>query len=305
MTSLPSTSDSRATDLASGEGPGTGSLLHGTYRILEPLAAGGMAQVYLASHERLPGHFVVKVPVRKDPATLSRFYAEAQVLASLRHPNIVDVIDFNTTPGGTPYLVMEFVGGGHLRHHLLAEGRFNPARVGHILGQIASALQLAHDHDIVHRDLKLENVMLTSQGDQLDVVKVLDFGIAQIGGTVTGEEELVWGTPQFMAPEQIDGDEIDDRADQFALACIAHTLLLGREPFHAESPIAVLYRVVHAEPEALEEHLGPSYHLAGRVLRRAMAKNPEVRFATIVEFASTLQRALAATSGTFPLQPAA
>jgi serine/threonine-protein kinase len=103
-----------------------------------------------------------------------------------------------------------------------------------------------------------------------------------------------------MAPEQVDGDGIDDRADQFALACIAHTLLAGREPFRADSPIAVLYQVVHAEPDALEEQLGPSYHLVGRVLRRAMAKSPEVRFATIVEFATTLRRALAAAASEIP-----
>lgn len=283
------------------------SVLHGTYRLLELLAAGGMAEVYLASHERLPGHFAVKVPLRKDPAAVRRFHDEAQVLAALRHPNIVQAIDFNTAPCGTPYLVMELVEGGHLRHLLASEGAFRPDRVGHLIGQIADALQLAHDNDIVHCDLKLENVMLTSQGGRADVVKLLDFGIAQIGGTVeVTADDLVCGTPQFMAPEQVDGDEIDDRADQFALACLAHTLLIGREPFRADSPIAVLYQVVHAEPEALEEHLGPSFHLAGRILRRAMAKNPEVRFATIAEFATTLQRALSsAQSETCPLQPAA
>jgi serine/threonine-protein kinase len=274
-----------------------GTLLHGTYRILEPLAAGGMGEVYLASHERLPGRFAIKMPqrhLRHDQAALSRFHAEAQILAALRHPNIVQVIDFNVAPCGTPYLVMELIEGEDLRRRLRADGPFTPDQVGDIVGQIASALELAHHNGIVHCDLKLENVMLTSAATGEVVVKLLDFGIAQIGcDQADTAHDVIRGTPQFMAPEQIEGHAVDDRADQFALACIAHTLLAGSEPFRAESPLVVLYQVVHAEPEALEQHLEPRYHSVGRVLRRAMAKNPDVRFATILEFARTLQRELA------------
>jgi serine/threonine protein kinase len=280
--------------------PASGNVLHGTYRIHGRIAAGGMGEVYLVTHARLPGRYAMKMPHRDlnlDQQARARFNAEAQLLATLRHPHIVQVIDFNVSGDGTPYLVMELVEGAHLRQHLCTDGPFAPKRVGHIVGQIASALQLAHDSGVVHCDLKLENVMLTSVAGQPDTVKLLDFGIARTLGSrpVTGED-VIRGTPQFMAPEQILGAEegIDDRSDQFALACVAYTLLTGREPFFAEDPIAVMYRVVHDEPQALEERLGPAYRSVGHVLERALDKNPHGRFATIAEFASTLRRALAA-----------
>jgi serine/threonine protein kinase len=274
-----------------------GRLLHGTYRIQQRVAAGGMGEIYLAIHERLPGRYAIKMPhrhLRSQPEALARFKAEAHLLATLRHPNIVQVIDCNVAPDGMPYLVMELVEGAHLRQHLSAEGPFAPARVAGIVGQIASALQLAHDSGVVHCDLKLENVMLTSTAGRPDQVKLLDFGIACTLGTrpATGED-VIRGTPQFMAPEQIVGADggIDDRADQFALACLAYTLLTGRAPFFAEDPIAVLYRVVHDQPEPLENRLGPAYRAVSRVLERALDKNPDARFATVSELAETLRRA--------------
>jgi serine/threonine-protein kinase len=276
-----------------------GSVLHGTYRIVERLAVGGMGEVYLASHERLPGRFAVKVPRREfraDAAVLRRFRAEAELAATLRHPHIVQVFDFNVSAAGVPYLVMELVEGAHLRHHLGSEGRFAPERVGRIVGQVASALQLAHEQGIIHCDLKLENVMLTWCAGREDFVKVLDFGIARAGwAEEAAADEMVGGTPQFMAPEQVPGGsgQLDDRADQFALACIAYTLLAGCEPFRGEDPLAVLYQVVHEEPEPLDRRLGSAYQRAGRVLSRAMAKDPDRRFASILELAGTLKRALA------------
>ena len=115
------------------------------------------------------------------------------------------------------------------------------------------------------------------------------------------------GTPQFMAPEQIEGpsEDIDDRADQFALACIAYTLLTGREPFRGDSPLAILYQVLRQEPPSLVDFLGPSYELAGRVVQRALAKRPALRFATVIEFATTLRHAVAEAGSAGELYPGA
>lgn len=284
-----------------------GDLLHGTYRILELLARGGMGDVHLASHERLPGRFALKVPHAHrwgDAGTLSRFQTEAQLLATLRHPNIVQIHDFNVTAWGMPYLVMELVEGANLRQRLRDEGRFTAARVAELVDQLARALQTAHEHGFAHLDLKLENVMLTSCEGHPQLVKLLDFGIARpIAATGGTFDDMLAGTPQFMAPEQIGGapEDIDDRADQFALACIAYALLVGWEPFRGDAPLAVLYQVLHDDPRPLTEALGPSFDLASRVVLRALAKDPVRRFATVTEFAATLRRALEAVESEAPL----
>jgi serine/threonine protein kinase len=272
-------------------------VLNDTYRLLGLLAAGGMGEVHLASHQRLAGRFAVKLPrphLRADATALQRFHAEALLLSSLRHPNIVQVIDFNVTADGVPYLVMELIEGAHLRDHLRRDGRFSPDRTAHVIGQLAGALQVAHDAGVVHCDLKLENIMLTSANGHDDLVKLLDFGIALTDDGPEVAAAYVIGTPQFMAPEQIEGtrEEIDDRADQFALACIAYTLLAGREPFGGEGPLAVLSQVVNDQARPLDERLGPAFAPAAAVLARAMSKSPAARFATVREFAETLRRAL-------------
>jgi tRNA A-37 threonylcarbamoyl transferase component Bud32 len=289
-----------------------GAVLQGTYRILRPLACGGMGEVYEATHERLPGAFAIKALHREfihDEDALARFRYEAEIMAALRHPNIVQVLDFNVTDTGLPYLVMELIEGKDLSEHLQQNPQPMPAaRVARIIRQTASALEAAHGRGVIHRDLKPENVMLMNVDGQEDFVKVLDFGVSKVGWShrVTAEWAIL-GTPQFMSPEQAQGrrEEVDHRSDQFALAAMTYTLLTGHEPFRGESTVTVLYQVVHQDPDPLSQFVGwPSAH-TDAVLRRAMAKNREARFPGVLAFARALDEAIRQDLGSAVAQQAA
>jgi serine/threonine protein kinase len=275
-----------------------GVVLAGTYRILCPIAAGGMGEVYAAAHERLPGRFAVKVLHRdlvRDEEALARFRCEAEIMAGLRHPNIVQVIDFNITEDGTPYLVMELVEGVDLAESLREGQRLPPTQVAHMIHQIASALEAAHARGVVHRDLKPENIMRLSLEGQEDFIKVVDFGISKARrNTRITAETAILGTPQFMAPEQAQGrrEEIDHRTDQFALAAMAYLLLTGREPFRGDTAVTILYQVVHQDPDPLAKHVDwPCAHVEA-VLRRGLAKERSQRFPSVLEFARALEQAI-------------
>jgi serine/threonine protein kinase len=275
-----------------------GTILQGTYRIVGPIAEGGCGEIFLADHTRLPGQVAIKVlhrGLRQNAEVLSRFRQEAEITATLRHPHIVQVLDFNVTDQGFPYLVMEMLEGQTLAQRITDAGALAPAAAVHIVEQIAQALHAAHLRGIVHRDLKPDNVMLLSSAGVTDFVKVLDFGISQASWRprVTNDAEVA-GTPQYMAPEQARGlrEEIDSRSDQFSLAAIAYVLLTGREPFQAEDPIAVLYQVVHADPPppaALVPRLGPA---VDAVIMKGLAKQSADRFPSVLELAAALRRAI-------------
>jgi serine/threonine protein kinase len=285
-------------ELQSQAGFESGVVLQGTYQILHLLGTGGMGRVYAAAHARLPGLFAVKALHReflKNENAVQRFRGEAEIMAGLRHPNIVQVFDFNVAEDGTPYLVMEFIEGSNLGERLRAGERLSPARVARVVSQIASALDAAHRHGIVHRDLKPENVMLTCPDGQEDFVKVVDFGISKaVGSNRITAETTILGTPQFMAPEQAQGrhDEVDHRTDQFALAAMTYTLLSGCEPFPGTSPVTVLYQVVHEDPKPIARHLDWRCKRVDAVLRRAMSKNIAERFTSILEFSTALEAAI-------------
>jgi serine/threonine-protein kinase len=190
---------------------------------------------------------------------------------------------------------MEMLEGQTLATRITDAGALSPAVALHIVEQIAHALHAAHVRGIVHRDLKPDNVILLSGDGVKDFVKVLDFGISQASWRprVTNGAEVA-GTPQYMAPEQARGlrEEIDSRSDQFSLAAIAYLLLTGREPFVADDPIAVLYQVVHADPPppaALVPRLGSA---VDAVIMKGLAKQSGERFASVLEFATALRRAI-------------
>ncbi|HVV53215.1 MAG TPA: serine/threonine-protein kinase [Polyangia bacterium] len=285
-----------------------GTILQGTYRIAGPLAEGGCGEIYLADHTRLPGRVAIKVlhrGLQRNAEVLSRFRQEAEITATLRHPHIVQVLDFNVTDQGYPYLVMELLEGQPLARRIAGGQPLRPAAAVNIVEQIAQALQAAHARGIVHRDLKPDNIMLLQSEGLQDFVKVLDFGISQASWRprLTNGAEVA-GTPQYMAPEQACGqrDAIEPRTDQFSLAAIAYTLLTGQEPFVAEDPIAVLYQVVHADPvppAALVPRLGPA---VDAVIMRGLAKSSAERFPNVLEFAGALRRAVEATATPAPVR---
>ncbi len=275
-----------------------GAILDGTYRIVRRLATGGMGEVYLAAHERLRGHFAIKVLqpefARRDEA-LSRFRREAEVMGGLHHPNVVRVFDFNLSPDGAPYLAMEFVDGPDLGAEMARAEPFVPAEVLSIIRQVASALDAAHAAGIVHRDLKPENVVLVPAPGLPPVVKVIDFGISLCDGSerITAESSVV-GTPEFMAPEQALGlrEQIDGRTDQFSLAALTYTLLCGSTPFKGENSLAILYAIVHGQPAPFAPQVVWPGTQVEQVLCKGMARDRSHRYDSVLEFSNALNVAL-------------
>jgi serine/threonine-protein kinase len=275
-----------------------GAMLADTYRIEKLLAQGGMSDIYEATHLRLGRPVAIKVlnaeHAPKDDWR-ARFGREAVILGKLRHPNVVDVIDVGEAPDGAPYMVMELIRGVDLRAAVSAGRRFSPGEVASMVRQIASALTAAHALGMVHRDLKAENVVLCEAPGQPAVIKVIDFGISLWGeGPRLTAERCVFGTPEYMAPEQAQGqnEQIDGRTDEFSLAVLAFTLLAGRPPFAAESPLAILFQIVHGAPAALGPVSGWDATGCEEVLRRGMAASRDERYATVLDFADALERAL-------------
>jgi eukaryotic-like serine/threonine-protein kinase len=276
-----------------------GTLLAGTYRIVRLVGQGGMGEVYEAAHTRLAGRYAVKV-LRGDLSArsdaLARFQREAEVTSALRHPNIVQVMDFNVTPDGHQFLVMEFLEGRELADDLAAGKPLPMWRVLDVVAQVASALQAAHTKGIVHRDLKPANLFLVPiPGEERELVKVVDFGISKVREATTQitQEMTIMGTPRYMSPEQAQGrlDLIDHRTDQFALAAISYELLAGRAAFAGEVTTAVLYQIVNEMPGPLTQ-LNPGVNEAvDVVVRKGLAKRPADRYSSIREYANQLRDA--------------
>ena len=295
-----------------------GAVLQDTYEITSLLGKGGMGEVFLARHRRLPGRQVaVKVlqnSLSQNPELYARFRREAEIASQLGHPNIVEVLDFDTLPDGTPFLVMEYLRGENLEQRLL-RGQLALDEVLSIIRQIGSALQAAHRAGVVHRDLKPANVFLVptdSGGVVGERVKLLDFGISKMldSQTLQTQDAVLIGTPQYMAPEQALGKnrEVDARTDLFALGCIVYEMLTGTPPFAGDggSIVQVVFRIVHAQPEPLA-NLRPD--VPARVLaavERALAKSPQDRHPDIAAFITELTGSpLQSLSGTAPSLSAA
>lgn len=275
-----------------------GDVVDETYVVESLLGSGGMAHVYGVKHLRMPRKFALKIlqiqaAVRGD--FLERFEREAEILATLRHPHIVDVIDLNKLPDGNPYIVMELLEGEDLATFIARSGALSVPVALRILSQIGEALDAAHRVGITHRDLKPSNIYLCRHGQVLNFVKVLDFGIAKMAvpdrAPMTAPAELM-GTPGYMAPEQARGenDRIGPATDQFALAATLYEMLTGQGAFFrpGDSIYAILERVVFAKPEPLPY---PQINLA---VQKALSKAPEDRYPSLGAFLA----AVGATSHT-------
>jgi serine/threonine protein kinase len=278
-----------------------GIVLHGSYRLVSQIGYGGMGVVYEAVHTRLPGRFAVKVLLRSlmaYPEAIARFAREAEIMSELRHPHVVQIVDFNVTDEQQPYFVMEHLDGRDLEVELSDRGRLPLGETVSMVRAIASALGVAHRRGIVHRDLKPSNIFLCDvEGWQEPFVKVLDFGISKMrsAGRITNRGSSLVGTPHYMAPEQATGalDEIDGRTDQFALAAMAYAMLTGNDAFAGEDQVSVLYQIVHEPPRPMARWGGWDHAGVQDVLFRALAKRPADRYETITEFASALTVAAA------------
>ncbi len=272
-----------------------GTLIADTYKVTRLLGRGGMGQVWEAEHLRLPGKRVaIKVlhaDISHDPDSVARFRREAEIASRLGHPHIVGVHDFNTLPSGKPYLVLDYLEGDSLDARMQA-GPMAVEETLEIAVQVASALRAAHREQVIHRDLKPQNVFLARSPDGSEVAKVLDFGISKIRGstTVKTHGSVILGTPQYMAPEQAVGnhDAVDATTDVFALGVMIYEMLSGRPPFVGQTIPEVVFKIVYEEPVPLAQVMPnlPENVTAG--IHKALAKKQSERFASVEAFVEAL-----------------
>ena len=263
----------------------------GKYQIIQEIGRGGMGAVYKAHDPFLNRTVAIKVLAPHlvwQQTFVDRFLREARAVAQLRHPNIVDVHDVGQD-GGNYYFVMAFLPGQSLTHLIGQRGRLRPAETLPILRQLADALDYAHSKGLIHRDVKPANVMFDERGQAV----LTDFGIvkaAQESRLTTAGVSI--GTPHYMAPEQIQGKDIDARTDQYALGIIAFEMLTGCVPFDAATTTAILFKQVHEPPPSVTACCPDLPPAVEAVLHRVMIKSPAERYASCREFVGALEQAL-------------
>ena len=263
----------------------------GQYEVQDFIGQGAMGLVYRAYHVQLQRTGAVKVlqGIAPDPDTTARFRHEAQAIAQMRHPNIVNVYDFGEHDG-VPYMIIEFVPGGSLANRL-SNGPLDAATALKYLRGIAAGLDHAHALGIVHRDVKPANVLLEKD----DTPVLADFGLAKLmqGSSLKSMTGVTTGTPAYMAPEQVTGTRVGPAADRYALATMAYEMLTGVIPFDGEGLMEVLYAHVHREPippSARNSALGPR---VDAVIMRGLAKDPNARWESCTAMIDALGAALA------------
>jgi serine/threonine protein kinase len=279
-------------------------ILDGQFQILQKVGSGGMGAVYKAlqpSMNRMVGIKILhpKLANRKD--LVSRFRREARAMSHLTHPNTVKVFLYGELDDGSLYIVMEFLEGKNLNQTVRADGAFPWERALPILIQACGALDEAHKMGIVHRDLKPENVFLCQQGGMKDYPKVLDFGLAKVteremrpGSIILTQEGMVFGTPEFMSPEQAQGKVLTAGSDIYSLAVILYEVLTTKLPFEAKTAMDYIQAHVTAKPIPIHERTGKTFPpLLWPVIARALMKEPEERYASAADFATAMQAVLA------------
>ncbi len=270
------------------------SEIAGRYQVVQKLGAGAFGTVYKAK-DKILGRMLAIKTIKAESliaagASLEemseRFEREAKVSAQLKHPNIVTIHDLGDAEG-MKYLAMEFIDGVGLEKVIAGAGRLSAERAAHIGAQVADALDFAHRHKVVHRDIKPANIMIEA-GDR---VKVTDFGIAKL--TDPGEHHLTMtgsllGTPSYMSPEQARGNPLDGRSDLFSLGCVLYEMLAGRKAFRGESITALIFKIITEEPPPIKE-LDPDIpDELDRIISKALAKTPDLRYQTGREMADDL-----------------
>jgi eukaryotic-like serine/threonine-protein kinase len=280
-------------------------ILGGQFHITKKIGTGGMGAVYRAAQVDMNRDVAIKIlhpklANRKDLA--SRFRREARAMSQLTHPNTVKVFMYGELEEedsqGSLYIVMEYLDGRNLNRAVKREGVFEVDRAVAVLIQVCGALQEAHDMGIVHRDLKPENIFLCRQGEVTDYPKVLDFGLAKVterqmrpGSIQLTQEGMVFGTPEFMSPEQAQGKTLDARSDIYSLSIILYEAITGKLPFDARTPMEYIQKHVLEAPIPLSTRAPDKTFPPGlwEALQRPMAKAPEDRFQTAIEFAMALR----------------
>jgi eukaryotic-like serine/threonine-protein kinase len=277
--------------------PQIGDVVAGRFRIEELIGQGGMGKVYRARHLSLDRQVCLKMlrpALLEDSTVVGRFEREAMAASRLNHPNSIQVLDFGRNPSdGSLYIVMEHVLGKDLRQLLRDEWPIPEARLCHIIAQVLAALGEAHAHHVIHRDLKPENIMLEQRRNDPDFVKVLDFGIAKIlDSDLPGltRADVVCGTPQYMAPEQATGAQLDARCDLYAVGVILYQLATAQLPFDGPNAMDVLTRQVNEPPlrPRKREPRAPISSQMEALILRVLSKDPGARPQSAEEFRKLL-----------------
>jgi serine/threonine protein kinase len=276
-----------------------GKTLKGQYEILEEVGRGGMATVYRARQKSMNRIVAVKVLPRHflhDPGFYERFEREVDVISHLEHPHILPIYDYGQDES-VPYIVMRFLGGGSMEQ-LIRRGKSIVEDLEKPIRQIALALDYAHQQGIIHRDLKPGNIMLDEAGNAY----LSDFGIARVlGSELTGS--MIVGTPAYMSPEQANGFPIDARSDIYALGVVMFELITGREPYQAETPMAVLLKHINEPMPPITQYRDDIPNAIEDVIIKATAKNPKDRFASAGDLAKAFSAAIKGDTASFDPPP--
>lgn len=259
----------------------------GRYELERLIGRGGMARVYLARDRILKRQDAVKILYAgdvTDPLFVERFRREARAAAALSHPNIVTIFDWGEDEGRY-YMVMEYVPGENLKQIITRRGALPEAEALDIAAQVAAALQVAHDHGVIHRDVKPQNILVEPSGH----VKMTDFGIARAAGlTQLTATNVVAGTPHYLAPEAAQQQPVDNRADIYGLGVVLYEMVTGKELFSGGSLIEVALRHVHDEPPSPRQAQPSLSPATEAIILKALAKRPADRFATAAEMRDAL-----------------
>ena len=273
------------------------TIVNGRYRVIRKLGEGGMSLVYEVQHVRLKRQFALKrlLPMLcGNEEALIRFEREAELLASLHHPNVVEITDWDNLHDGTPFMILEFLHGAHIRVRI-DRGPLPWEAIGRLADQTMSALSLAHRIGITHRDLKPENIFISIDDAGEERVKLLDFGVSKLRGLgrTTGVHALL-GTPSYMSPEQAQGltDEIGPSTDAWAMGCILYEMATGKVAFTGESLAATVVEITSGRPAPIANYRPDASAAFIDLVDRAISLDPDRRIMTIEELRAGLKSAL-------------
>jgi serine/threonine-protein kinase len=274
--------------------PFVGKVIDGRYEIMERVGEGGMGVVYKSkqlSIDRIIALKMLNAQMAGDQQWVQRFYNEAKACSRLQHPNTIRMFDFGQTQDGRLFMTMEFLDGVSLRD-ALARGPLAPQRVIKILIQCCASLAEAHSIGIIHRDIKPDNVFLLNMAGSPDFVKLLDFSVAKLleGDRMKTQAGVVFGTPQYMSPEQGRGLPLDARSDLYALGILAFEMLTGNVPYNDDNPMTIIQMHLHGQVPPMSESIPPSVQA---VVRRAMEKDAARRYQSAGEMMQHCQQVFA------------
>jgi serine/threonine-protein kinase len=284
----------------------TGQTLLGRYHLQRILGRGGMGYVYLAEQVTIHKQVAVKVlstTYASNPEHKERFLREAKAASKVAHDNVIEVIDFGATPNGSVFIAMELLHGEELSELVAREAPLSWVRAKKIILQVCRAIHAAHEQDILHRDIKPENCFRIKRGANRDFIKVLDFGLAKAVGREAPQQAItqtgaVFGTAEYMSPEQARAKSVDARSDVYAVGVMLYELMTGRVPFEAESFMEVLAAQISDPPRPPRE-VAPQAEISPELealILKALAKDPDERFGSMRRLAEAVAAVPVASS---------